>query len=418
MVDARETPLREAADIGSGGASSTAHAPGRAAQATLVLVGSLVVLATAVIAPALPAIEAHFSGDPGSSVLVRLIITLPALVIAVSAPFAGYVLDRSERRPIVFWALIGFVIFGTAGVAVDSLEALLATRAGLGLSVAFLMAGFTSLVGDLFEPEQRAAIMGRQVSANSVMALSMIFAAGALTQIDWHAAFLIYLVAAPLVAAFWIYVPNPPRALAVAPAAPDGGAQRLSGTLVAVYALAIAGPLLFLLIPTQAPFLIAETHGGTSLTIAIAMGASTLGVLPGSLLFPRLRKAMSPFALFGVAFAVMGAGFVLQGLAPSLALLIAAMGIAGVGFGLMMPNLSTTLLAAAPPAMRGRLSGGLVSSIFLGQFLSPLASQPLVSAYGYEQAFITAGCAFILVAGIAALGGRLTDGPGVSPKLG
>jgi MFS family permease len=383
--------------------------PGRAAQATLVLVGSLVVMATAVVAPALPAIEAHFEGYPGAAYLVRLIVTLPALVIAVAAPLAGYVLDRVERWPVVFWSLVAFVVFGTAGSAVDSLEMLLATRAGLGLSVAFLMAGFTSLIGDMFEPQARGAIMGRQVSANSMIALSMILMAGVFAEVDWRGAFLIYLAAAPLVLAFWLFVPSHPRSSAEAAGAGPEGEDASMSVVVAVYALALLCPLLYMILPTQSPFLIAELYGGTPTTIALAFGASTLGVLPGSLAFGRLRQKISTWLLFGLGFSVMGMGLLLQAVAPNLGLLVAAMVFSGVGFGLVMPNLSTTLLAAAPAHLRGRLSGGLVSSIFLGQFLSPVASQPMVDAHGYPPTFMLGGlllCAVALAAFAGAMRGR------------
>lgn len=380
--------------------------PGRAAQATLVLVGSLVVMATAVVAPALPAIEAHFAGDPGAAYLVRLIVTLPALVIAVAAPLAGYVLDRVERWPVVFWSLVAFVVFGAAGSTVDSLEVLLATRAGLGLSVAFLMAGFTSLIGDMFEPQARGAIMGRQVGANSMIALSMILMAGVFAEIDWRGAFLIYLAAAPLVLAFWLFVPNSPRSDAQAAGAGAGDEDASMTVVVAVYALALLCPLLYMILPTQSPFFIAETYDGTPTTIALAFGASTLGVLPGSLAFGRLRQKISTWLLFGLGFSVMGLGFLLQGVAPNLGLLVAAMVFSGVGFGLVMPNLSTTLLAAAPAHLRGRLSGGLVSSIFLGQFLSPVASQPVVDAYGYPPTFMLGGLLLCVVA-LAAFAGAM-----------
>lgn len=382
------------------------QAPGRAAQATLVLVGSLVVMATAVVAPALPAIQAHFSDDPRADYLVRLIVTLPALAIALAAPLAGLVLDRVERWPVVLCALAGFVVFGSAAAAVDSLEMLLVTRVGLGLSVAFLMAGFTSLIGDLFDPGARGAIMSRQVSVNSLTGLAMIVMAGVLSEIEWRGAFLIYLAAAPLVLAFWLFVPrSAPAAGAGGAPAVDGGSAGM-GAVVAVYALAFLCPLLFMTLPTQSPFLIAEVYDGTPIRIALAFGVSTLAVLPGSLAFGRLRQAMSPWALFGLGFAVMGLGFVLQGLAPSFVLLVAAMALSGLGFGLVMPNLSTTLLAAAPPRLRGRLSGLLVSSIFLGQFLSPVASQPLVDAHGYHATFMLGGLLLGAVALAAFAGSR------------
>jgi hypothetical protein len=44
-------------------------------------------------------------------------------------------------------------------------------------------------------------------------------------------------------------------------------------------------------------------------------------------------------------------------------------------------------MAAAPLAVRGRVAGGLTASIFVGQFVSPLVSQPWIEASGYPAAF-------------------------------
>ena len=60
------------------------------AQSLLLLLGScLPVLGAVLLAPVLPRMQAHFADVPGSSVLVPVVLTLPALVIALLAPFAG-----------------------------------------------------------------------------------------------------------------------------------------------------------------------------------------------------------------------------------------------------------------------------------------------------------------------------------------
>lgn len=384
-------------------AAGTVVEPVGIAALTLLLVGSLVVMATAVIAPALPALEDQFANDPRVNYLVPLVLTMPALVIAVAAPLAGYVLDRFERKPVIIAALAGFVGFGAGGALAGSLEILLATRAALGLSVAFLMAGFNALVGDLFSPAARGAFIGRQVAANSVVSLAMLLAGGLLAELSWRGAFLVYAFATPLIFMFASSVPRVPRGSAGANGGPAAAVEGGWATIAGVYALAVLCPLFFFVLPTQSPFFIRNDHGGSASLIGVAIGVATIGVLPASLLFARLRQKLSPWSIFGLGFAVLAAGFMVQGLAPSLLLLILGMGISGFGFGLVMPNLGTTVLSVAPAHLRGRLSGGLVSAIFLGQFLSPLLSHPLVLAAGYQNAFIISSglLAFISVASMA-----------------
>jgi len=382
-------------------AASRADGPGRMAELAVVLVGALVVLSTAVIAPALPAIGAYFSDDPRAATLVPMLVTMPALVIGIAAPFAGYVLDRFGRYAAVLTALVGFILFGVGGAFAVSLDMLLWSRAGLGLCVAFLMAGFTSLVGDLFAPRARAAVLGRQASLNSIMALIMTMAGGILTEWDWRGMFLVYLIAVPLVFLFVRHVPRrPARPFSQQgdghAAAPATGGSWLR--VAAIYLLAVLSMVFSMLVPTRTPFLMQAQYDGTAFIIAFAMSVFTLGMFPAAAMFARLRKIFSAPMLFTIGFAALGAGFALQGVAPNLTLLITGMGIAGAGFGCIMPNLNTSLLAAAPAHLRGRLAGGLVSAIFMGQFLSPVFSQPLVQRYDIQTSFVISAALAVLVA--------------------
>ncbi|WP_278913668.1 hypothetical protein [Deinococcus wulumuqiensis] len=58
----------------------------------LLFAATLTIMAGATIAPSLPAMREHFSALPQRDVLVRLVLTLPALVIALTWP-----LRRAER---------------------------------------------------------------------------------------------------------------------------------------------------------------------------------------------------------------------------------------------------------------------------------------------------------------------------------
>lgn len=60
-----------------------------------ILVGSTTLpLATTGIAPALPGMASAFQNVPNAELLVRLTLTMPALVGAIAAPFVGLLADR------------------------------------------------------------------------------------------------------------------------------------------------------------------------------------------------------------------------------------------------------------------------------------------------------------------------------------
>ncbi|WP_345392515.1 hypothetical protein [Nonomuraea salmonea] len=85
-------------------------------------------------------------------------------------------------------------------------------------------------------------------------------------------------------------------------------------------------------------------------------------------------------------------------------LVVAGLLVGGTGVGLAVPNLNLRLTEPAPPEHRGRVLSGFVAAVFLGQFLSPLAAQPLIEVPGIADTFTSTGIvafAGVLVASIA-----------------
>ena len=76
--------------------------------------------------------------------------------------------------------------------------------------------------------------------------------------------------------------------------------------------------------------------------------------------------------------------------------------------GLLMPSLSGLLMSVTPRARLGRVMGGFTTSVFLGQFLSPVLLQPAIAAGGTAWGFVAAAAlALALSATLLALGRRL-----------
>ncbi len=90
-------------------------------------------------------------------------------------------------------------------------------------------------------------------------------------------------------------------------------------------------------------------------------------------------------------FLTLGGGHLLVALAPVYLLVIAGAMIAGLGVGLLAPNLGAVVALNVPARVRGRAMGGLTASLFLGQFFSPLILQPVLQQSGVGATFLVAG---------------------------
>lgn len=72
-----------------------------AIKATLLFTSTLTVMSGATIAPSLPAMQEYFADVPNSALLVRLVLTIPALFIAIGGLFVGQLADRLGRKPLL-----------------------------------------------------------------------------------------------------------------------------------------------------------------------------------------------------------------------------------------------------------------------------------------------------------------------------
>jgi MFS family permease len=73
---------------------------------TLLLSAMMTMMAGAVMAPSLPQINEVFNKTPHAALLTRLVITLPALFIAIFSPLYGQLIDKTGRKKVV---IAGFI---------------------------------------------------------------------------------------------------------------------------------------------------------------------------------------------------------------------------------------------------------------------------------------------------------------------
>jgi MFS family permease len=152
-------------------------------------------MASATIAPTLPAMHAAFSDLPNLDLLVRLVLTIPGLFIVLDAPAAGFIVDSYGRKHLLVVSTFLYAITGSAGYFFDSMTAILIGRALLGIAVAGVMISVTTLIADYYQGEARARFLGRQAAFMNFGGVLFTAAGGFLADVTWQTPFLIYLVA-------------------------------------------------------------------------------------------------------------------------------------------------------------------------------------------------------------------------------
>ncbi len=367
-------------------------------KAALLAVASLTVMASAIISPALPAMDQHFARH--SDLMVKLILTMPALSIVLFGPVMGYVVDRFPRRRLLLCALLVYALAGASGFVLDSLPLLLFSRAVLGVAVSAIMAVGMSLTGDYFRADERARFLGVQGSFMSLGGVLFVNLGGLLAMWSWRGPFLVYLFALVVIPLVLWQLFEPEREQAPAGTAATGGAGLDYGRTALVYGMALLGLLLFYMVPTQLPFLLVERGAGSGPALGLAVSVATMSSAFASFFYGRVRGHLGYVQIYILALSLAALGYTGVGLVGSYGLTVASIALAGLGFGLMLPNGNLWLMSLAPPAIRGRVIGGLTSMIFLGQFLSPLAMAPITLRWGLAAGFLS-GAGLVAVTALA-----------------
>lgn len=368
----------------------TAGAVGTLGKTTLLFAAVLAPFQAASISPAIPELLAYFADQPNAAYLARLVLVMPSIGIALFAPLAGAVIDRFGRRRFLMASITAYAILGASGGLMNSLEALLVTRLLLGIAAGGTMTATVTLMGDYFDGPERQKFLGQRTAFVNFSAIAINLSGGLLASIDWRVPFFVFLAAFILVPLGLRSLPEP----AVTAESRSGPRLRFADMPLAFIALVLVTTFViniaFFFVPSQIPFYVRTLGYEGAQLGGVALAASSLGIALGSLLYhpvrARVRQAASTFV--PAAFLVVG-GFTIVASADTLPQLMPGLTLAGLGFGIVNVNAIVWLMEGTPPAIRGRVVGGVTAAMMLGHFCSPLVSQPIATAAGMPAIYLT-----------------------------
>ncbi|HMB49691.1 MAG TPA: MFS transporter, partial [Natronoarchaeum rubrum] len=316
------------------------------------------------------------------------------------------------RRPFV-GGLVVYGIGGGAGLFVDSLYPLLASRVVLGLGTAAVYTSVTVLIYDCYEGQAMERALGYRSSANSAGAAVWPLVGGAAGAIAWNLPFGIYLVALPLGVVAALTIPETDPGDDTRAATDGSGNQDETGDVASVLAVfrdRPALPLVYLLyfganallyvIVVFYPQFLAGIDVTDSLQISLYLAANGAAGGVSAVAYDRLLRYVDRSTLVLTALVLWAAGF---GIATAVGTPVGAaipVVLFGLGVGLVFPSTFAWVEAFAPQARQGQFSSYIASFGYTGQFLSPVLFGALLPLAGVRGVFVAAGA----VAGLAAVG--------------
>jgi MFS family permease len=364
----------------TGAASAPARTAGKA-QLVLLLAGScLSVLGAVLIAPVLPQMTDHFAGVAGSDVLVPIVLVVPALIIGLTAPFAGVVIDAVDRKRLLIAAMVAYSVFGTAPLYLKSLGLIIVSRVLVGLCEAAIMTCCTTLIADYWSGSRRSRYLGLQTLVAAVSATVFLGVGGALGSAGWRTPFWLYLIAVVLAVpmARLIWQPAPTRTAAA-------GSRRLPPVpwrqLLVPCLVTLVGGIVFYALIVQLSFVLDDAGVGSTGAIGALSAVMSLATAIGAGSFAKLSR-FTPRRLLPVAFGLSAVGLGIVSATGSVPVIMIGSVLTGAGTGLLLPTLLTWAVNRLAFDQRGRGTGLWTGALFIGEFLSPLLVAAFAAAAG------------------------------------
>jgi len=256
-----------------------------------------------------------------------------------------------------------------------------------------------ALIADYYQGPKRNQVMGIQAAFMGYGGVVFLTLGGFLADISWRVPFSIYLSAfafLPLV----IFCLTEPQVEAQQNSVllEEANAKLPVGTIALIYALTFLTMVVFYMIPVQLPFYLKSFGQVSNTQTGLAIAASTLASAIVSMRYGKIKTHLSFTGVLICLYVLLGLGYVTISWAASYPFVLLGLVIAGSGLGLLLPNMNVWLNAKTPIASRGRVLGGLTTCMFLGQFCSPIVSQPIAQQIGLGVTYGVAGVAMWVLA--------------------
>lgn len=371
----------------------------------LILPITLTVMGAVLLAPIMPKLMEAFDHIDNANYLVPILISIPALCIAVGAPVAGALADKVGRRKLLIWSIGLYTLCGVMPLALSSYLPLLLSRIGVGICEAIIITCSTTLIGDYFVGEQRDKWLGSQTAVASFSAMCLFPLAGLLgAEFGWQGPFAIYGLGFFMMLGILLFtweVTEEQGDKAVGQHLTQQQQKMPWGHLLKVCLFTLVGGVMFYILQFQLSSALATFNINDPSKAGWMLSVASIGVPVGAIAYGFARHWMSLRALIITEFAMLALGFWGMASASSPQMLVASGLLNQFGAGMMLPTLLTWAVSSLSFSIRGKGTGIWQSTFAIGQFASTLLFAFALSMVGQDNFMETfkvfSAIAFIMV---------------------
>jgi MFS family permease len=129
--------------------------------------------------------------DPDARGKVPAMIGAPGLAMALIAPFAGMLVDKFGRRPLLLASTLLYGVSGAAPLLLDSLDQIYTSRLVLGVAEAGILTTVNTLIGDYWDDKGRKNWLFLQGLLGPLLAAIIALIVGYASKMQWNGVFFV-----------------------------------------------------------------------------------------------------------------------------------------------------------------------------------------------------------------------------------
>lgn len=364
-------------------------------QFAVLLIAFVWIFESSAVAPALAGIEAEFPDEPIFK--VQLVATSVFFTSIAFSIIAGGLARRFDRKKIV---VIGLLIYGVAGMLpalATNIDQIILLRLVTGVGVGLVLPMPNIIIAERYRGAARERLLGLATAVANVANVINSVAVGFILLLGWRYAFASFAVVLVVMVVQIVGLPKSPPP----PHAAMGTRQRVSvfALPAKVWGLAllmIANWAIFQINILNMAFLVESERLGPPWTLGIAIALPALGSIVTGGLFVQLHRILGRY-IAAVGLGVFCLGFVVLANVNSLATLMVASFIIGLGDGLLVPLIIYRTTADVDEEHHEVALGIVSGCIHVGFIVVPFAQAAVAAVTGNPSLrFLYLLCAIVL----------------------
>lgn len=339
----------------------------------------MLLMAAPNIAAAIPLMSKTFTGQSASA--IETISTIPNLGIIAGIFISSILVNFLGQKKTVIFGLIVALIFGITPVFSNNYYVVIISRLLLGVGIGLFNSLAISMISDFYGGDELSTMMGFQSSVSSLGSSILSFLVGYLIAFGWHATFIIYAIALPIMIIFGVVIPNVENKSVKHEKSVH---QKVNLPVILISVMTFFIYAFFMVVTVKLADLLTYKNMGTGSQAATILGVFTLVSMAIGFVYGFIHKLLKQYTLV-VGFSLMAVGFAILSRATSIANVTIGVVIVGLGFALVIPFIYTIINTIAPKGSENLASSVMLIFTNVGVFISPTLINYLSGLMGSQQ---------------------------------